>query len=152
MGGGTRGPVAPATAFWDASAVVPLCVREPRSAQALSLHKRYEIVVWWGTQVEIASALARLLRMKLLSHAEWAQAQKTARALAQGWTVVRPSDIVRAKALQMVEKYDLRAADAFQLAAALEWCSDAPRGRAFLTADQRVFQAAMLCGFDATSL
>lgn len=48
--------------------------------------------------------------------------------------------------------YDLRAADAFQLAAALEWCDGAPQGRTFLTADTRLFQAAILSGFDAVSL
>ena len=44
--------------------------------------------------------------------------------------------ILRSKAIQLVERYDLRAADSLQLAAALAWCEDAPRGRVFLTADQ----------------
>jgi hypothetical protein len=32
----------------------------------MSLYKLHEAVIWWGTPVEIASALARLLRMKRL--------------------------------------------------------------------------------------
>ena len=149
MGGGTRGQVVPSTAFWDASALVPLCVREARSTRALSLHKQYELVVWWATPVEIASALARLLRMRLLSLADWTRASKTAAVLAQAWTVVLPSNSVRARAQQMVEKYDLRAADAFQLAAALEWCESSPQGRVLLTSDDRLLQAALLTSFDA---
>lgn len=34
--------------------------------------------------------------------------------------------ILRSKAVQLVERYDLRAADSLQLAAALAWCEDAP--------------------------
>jgi len=118
----------------------------------LSLHKQYEIVVWWATPVEVASALARLLRMKLLSPREWTQAHNTASVFTRAWTVVAPSSGVRAKAQQLVERYDLRAADGFQLAAALEWCSDVPQGRKFLTADARLFHAALLAGFDALNI
>lgn len=142
----------PPFAFWDTSALVPLCVHEARTAHAQSLHKQYELVVWWGTPVEIASALARLLRMKMLNPRELTQARNTASVFAQAWTVVAPTDAVRAKAQRIVEQYDLRAADTFQLAAALEWCGDMPQGRKFLTADDRLFQAALLCGFDALNI
>ena len=139
----------PPTAFWDTSALFPLCIQESTSARALSLHKQYEIVVWWATSVEIASALARLLRMKLLSPQEWTQAHNTASVFAKAWTVVSPSNGVRAKAQHLVEQYDLRAADALQIGAALEWCSDVPQGRKFITADGRLFRTALLAGFDA---
>ncbi len=116
------------------------------------LHKQYEIVVWWCSPVEVASALARLLRTKLLSPRDWAEARNTATVFEQAWMVVGPSNGVRAKAQQMVERHDLRAADAFQLAAALEWCGDVPQGRKFLTADARLLQAALLAGFDALGI
>lgn len=118
----------------------------------MSLHRQYEIVVWWATSVEIASALARLLRMKLLTSRQWAEAHNTASAFAQAWTVVEPSNTVRAGTQKIVEQYDLRAGDALQLAAALEWCADVPRSRRFFTADTRLFQAALLCGFDALNI
>jgi hypothetical protein len=51
-----------------------------------------------------------------------------------------------------VERYDLRAADSFQLAAALEWCENAPQGRVFLTTDQKLREAALLNGFDAKQM
>jgi predicted nucleic acid-binding protein len=90
--------------------------------------------------------------MSSLSHAEWTHAQKTAAVFAKAWSVVLPSDSIRDRAQQTVEKYDLRAGDAFQLAAALEWCEDDPRARTFIAADERLLQAALLAGFDATKI
>jgi predicted nucleic acid-binding protein len=98
--------------------------------------------------VEIASALARLVRMEQLDSAGWAEARRLSAALADGWFVVQPSNGLRAKAAELVNRYDLRAADALQLAAALEWCEDFPQGRIFLTADQKLREAALLAGFD----
>jgi hypothetical protein len=46
----------------------------------------------------------------------------------------------------------LPAADAFQLAAALEWCEYNPSGRVFLTTDLKLRNAALLGGFDAKEL
>jgi predicted nucleic acid-binding protein len=54
--------------------------------------------------------------------------------------------------VQLVERYDLRAADSFQLAAALEWCEDAPQGRVFLTTDKKLRDAALLSGFDVKQM
>ena len=136
-------------AFWDASALVPLCVRQGITPRAVALYKIHDAAVWWATPVEIASALARLLRMKQLDPREWTKACKLAKRLADSWSVIQPSDALRARSIQLVERYDLRAADSFQLAAALEWCEGAPRGRIFLTTDQRLGEAALLSGFDA---
>jgi len=43
--------------------------------------------------------------------------------------------------------YRLRAADAFQLAAALAWCEGHPRGERFLSLDDRLRDAARREGF-----
>jgi len=40
---------------------------------------------------------------------------KLANALADAWSVIQPSDAVRAKAMQLVDRYDLRAADGLQV-------------------------------------
>ncbi|MBM3853603.1 MAG: type II toxin-antitoxin system VapC family toxin [Verrucomicrobia bacterium] len=49
--------------FWDSSAVVPLLVSEPATARRESQSRADpSIVVWWGTPVECASALQRLVR------------------------------------------------------------------------------------------
>ena len=106
-------------------------------------------MVWWATPVEMASALACLVRMKQLDPSDWTRARKLAKRLADSWSVIQPSDALRAKSAQLVDRYDLRAADAFQLAAALQWCEDAPQGRVFLTADRRLKEVARSSGFDA---
>jgi predicted nucleic acid-binding protein len=90
--------------------------------------------------------------MKQLDSRDWNRARKLAKRLADSWSVIQPADGLRAKAAQLVERYDLRAADAFQLAAALAWCEDAPQGRIFLTADQKLREAALLSSFDAKQM
>ena len=148
MAGRARKPVERQLAFWDASALVPLCVRQSFTPHVITLYKSYEAVVWWATSVEIASALARLVRMKQLDPGDWTKARRLAADLADAWFVIRPSDGLRATATQLVERYDLRAADALQLAAALEWCDGVAQDRVFLTADQKLREAAILSGFD----
>ena len=149
MAGRTGRPVVRTRAFWDASAVVPLCVRQGVTPRALAFYKIYDTAVWWATPVEVASALARLLRTKQIDSSNWNKARKTAAGLADSWSVIQPSDVLRAKSIQLVERYDLRAAHSFQLAAALEWCEDVPQGRIFLSTDQKLREAALLTGFDA---
>jgi uncharacterized protein len=49
--------------FWDASAIVPLLFAEPeREALLGRLERDSEMLVWWGTPVECASAIARRAR------------------------------------------------------------------------------------------
>jgi hypothetical protein len=117
----------------------------------ISLFKTYDIVVWWATPVEIASALARFLRMKQLDSHDWGKASRLAKNLSCLWSVIQPSDRLRTTSMQLVERYD-RAADSFQLAAALEWCEYVPEGRIFLSVDQKLRDAALLTGFDAKQM
>jgi predicted nucleic acid-binding protein len=149
MAGRTGQSLTRAWAFWDASALVPLCIRQSITPSAIAFYKSYEVAVWWATPVEIASALARLVRMRQLDSGQWTRAHKLAKELADVWSTIQPSDALRAKATKLVDHFDLRAADSLQMAAALEWCEDIPEGRVFLTADQRLREAAMLSGFDA---
>jgi predicted nucleic acid-binding protein len=142
------GPLARTFAFWDASALVPLCVRQGITLSVESLYESYRVVIWWATPVEIASALARLLRTKESSSSECARARQVAVALADEWSVIQPSNALRDHAMRLVERYELKDADAMQLAAALEWCDKVPRGEVFLTADQKLREAAVLSGFD----
>ena len=139
-------------AFWDTSALVPLCVRQSTTANAIALYKTHGAVVWWTTPVEIASALARLVRMKRINATDCAKARKLADVLSDSWSVIQPTDVVRAKALRLVDQHDLRAADSLQLAASLEWCEDVPKGRLFLTADERLREAALQVGFEAKQM
>jgi len=139
-------------AFWDTSALVPLCVRQSTTANAIALYRTHGAGVWWTTPVEIASALARLVRMKRINATDCAKARKLADVLSDSWSVIQPTDVVRAKALRLVDQHDLRAADSLQLAASLEWCEDVPKGRLFLTADERLREAALQVGFEAKQM
>ena len=49
--------------FWDSSAIIPLCLKEPTSERIRDVLKVDEdIVVWWATRVECLSALERRRR------------------------------------------------------------------------------------------
>jgi hypothetical protein len=48
-------------AFWDASAIVPLCCSQTATSRGRKvLRELQRMVVWWGTPVEARSAFARL--------------------------------------------------------------------------------------------
>jgi predicted nucleic acid-binding protein len=63
------------------------------------------------------------------------------------WREIQPTERVRDLAERRLERYELRAADALQLAAALVWCRERPRGRSFLCRDLRLNEAARGEGF-----
>lgn len=134
-------------AFWDSSVLVPLCVEQASTARAYRLRSKYQMAVWWATQVETASALARQLRQQEITSGDHAHALLQVQGLANLWRVIQPSANILATACSLLELYPLRAADALQLAAALEWCEGKPKGRVFLSFDQRLREAAMLAGF-----
>ena len=49
--------------FWDASAIIPLCVEEPWTPFLTQLlADDMPLIVWWGSVVECWSAFARLRR------------------------------------------------------------------------------------------
>lgn len=134
--------------FWDSSAVVPLLVDEPGSAVRLAqLRADPVVVVWWGTAVECASALQRLVREDGLSPAEADLALARLAELAKHWTEVEPSLQVRQQAMRLLRIHPLRAADALQLAAAVLAADYEPFGLDFLTGDDRLAVAAGKEGF-----
>ena len=54
--------------FWDTSALLLLCVRQANSPAYRKLWQRSDrVVVWWGTTVEMRSALSRLYRGRELT-------------------------------------------------------------------------------------
>jgi predicted nucleic acid-binding protein len=127
--------------------LVPLCVKQNSTPHALHFESKYLKAVWWETHVEIASALARLLRRQEIIDIDYAQAQVQAEGHANLWQVVKPSAKMERDARVLLELYPLRAADALQLAAALGWCEGKPKGRVLLSFDQRLYEAAGLTGF-----
>lgn len=134
--------------FWDSSAILPLLVREPASGEIHLLARRLGArVVWWGTLVEFFSALSRLHRAGSFSLAEMQRAASRLLALADSWVEVLPVEAVRSTALRLISVHELRAADAVQLAAAMEWAEQRPAGRAFVCLDARLRNAALREGF-----
>lgn len=105
------------------------------------------MAIWWGTPVEVQSALQRLQREGFLSPAELSTARKRLTAMSEAALEVAPTELVRAIASSVLEQYDLRAADALQLAAALVLCHERPRNRAFICFDAKLASAANAAGF-----
>jgi hypothetical protein len=136
--------------FWDSSAIVPLCVVEPNSATARALVDRDPAIsVWWATRTECVSALARRAREGAIEPAGARAARRVLAALAATWVELLPSETLRETAERLLAVHPLRAADAFQLAAALAWCGGRPPGHGIVTLDDRVRDAAAREGFDA---
>jgi predicted nucleic acid-binding protein len=134
--------------FWDSSSLVPLLVTEETSS--LRQHQ-YDIdpwaVVWFGTLAEIESSLIRRKRDGQLPANLEAAARRRLSEITAQWTEVTPTNDVRNRAIRLLRVHPLRAADAFQLAAALIFCREQPQHLPFLTADQRLRTAASLEGF-----
>jgi predicted nucleic acid-binding protein len=134
--------------FWDTSAIVPLLLDQPASGEARD-HARSGpgMVVWWGTSVECASAIARLEREQVLDVAATDVARGLLDDLAVAWYEVAPNDAVRGHARRLLLRHPLRAADALQLGAALVWAEDRPNAHRFCTLDDRLGVAARREGF-----
>jgi hypothetical protein len=134
--------------FWDASAIVPLLVAEitTQSLQALA-RRDSDMLVWWGSQVECASALARLGRSALLDAKGIALAFDRLKELADGWHEIEPSEIIRENALRFLRVHPVRAADALQLAAAFLAAERRPTSLEIVTLDERLADAARREGF-----
>jgi uncharacterized protein len=138
--------------FWDASALVPLCVPVNSPQHSRKLLHQHTPVVWWATNVEVQSALARMKRERLLIDRHYSAALQRLSVLRKGWREIQPTNRLRDIAGSRLELHDLRAADALQLAAALVWCNERPKSRAFLCRDVRLREAAQREGFDVLDL
>ena len=132
--------------YWDASALVPLCVAEAGTEAARGLVAD-GIVTSSVSAVEIAAVIERRAREKKLSDVDRAAARGALDDLAAAWTEISALGPVRERALRLVATHPLRAADAMQLAAALVAVSDRSAGHDFVCADGRLRQAASREGF-----
>jgi hypothetical protein len=135
--------------FWDASAIIPLCIEEPHTALMREIIDRDGLmVVWWGTIIECRSAVARLRRDHLMTVGEEGQLIDLFTTLASVWTEILPGEDIRNIAGRLLLNHPLRATDSLQLAAALMWAGKLPRGHTFVCLDQRLQEAARREGFD----
>jgi predicted nucleic acid-binding protein len=134
--------------FWDASAIVPSVVAEPttKAVQGLAA-KDPAMLVWWATEVECASAIARLERDGALDESAVMQALDRLKQFAAGWHAVDPSDAIREAAVRFLRVHPLGAADALQLAAAFIAAERRPSSLELVTLDDRLAVAARKEGF-----
>lgn len=134
--------------FCDTSALLSLLVPEPVSARLGDLLQRDPTTaIWWGTPIECASALARRQHEGALGRSAVRQAQDVLDRLRASAYEVQPTEEVRARAIRVLAVHRLRAADALQLAAALIWSRERPRGAGFVCMDDRLRGAAAREGF-----
>ncbi|MCP4593149.1 MAG: type II toxin-antitoxin system VapC family toxin [bacterium] len=135
--------------FWDTSALVPLVVREEGTSRVHDLlASDPDFVLWWGSVVECTSALARSHREGHLDREGVHQSLALLRALREAAFEIQPGEDVRSRAARLLFVHPLRAADAFQLAAALIWCRERTSGAGFVGLDTRLRDAATREGFE----
>ncbi|HEX9022282.1 MAG TPA: type II toxin-antitoxin system VapC family toxin [Geobacteraceae bacterium] len=134
--------------FWDASAIIPLCIDEPKTEVVRELAESDgSMAVWWGTVTECHSAFARVRREGGVTNDEEDLLRELLSMLARGWMEIEPSEEIRSIAGRLLLNHPLRAADSLQLAAALVWAGNSPKGHHFVCLDQRLREAARKEGF-----
>ncbi len=106
-----------------------------------------DVILWWGTTVEIASALARRERDGLLTADDVTSALAIAHQLADSWHEIVPSDSVRRTAERLLRTHPLRSADSLQLAAALVAADHNPENLQIVCLDARMSSAGRREGF-----
>jgi hypothetical protein len=133
--------------YWDASAIVALCVEEDTSAKLRGLAEAEGIATWCLSAVEVRSAIERRAREGWLAPDSRETALATLRDLSDAWTEVAAIGPVRERALRLLAVHPLRTADALQLAAALVVTEDRPADHRFVCSDVRLGAAAEREGF-----
>lgn len=138
--------------FWDSSAVMPLLVKDRATDFVTSLLERDPLMaVWWGTEVECVSALARLERSGVPIE-PLSQSFERLRHLASAWIEVRPSELLRETAKRLLRVHPLRPADSLQLAAAVTVLRSRSSNGDFVCLDARLCAAAHREGLNILSV
>ncbi len=128
--------------FWDSSAVVPLILDEAGTATLDLCVPTAPMNVWWGTLVEVTSAIVRRERAGTLSPESVVDSMALLSDMASRWNEVPPSGLLRDRARRLLRTHGLRAADGLQLAAALAMAKDNPGSLDFICRDSRLAEAA----------
>jgi len=129
--------------YWDASALVPLLLTEARTVQMQRrLGEDPVISTWTWTRVEIASAIVRLHREGELSDTDRRACFDQFAKMALNWDEVVDFPAIRSRAITLLRRHPLRAADAAHLAAALWVAGDNPTTLEFVCLDRRLAEAA----------
>ncbi|MEX2178955.1 MAG: type II toxin-antitoxin system VapC family toxin [Gemmatimonadaceae bacterium] len=138
--------------YWDASAIVPLIVAETESALVRSWAAREaSIMTWAWTRVEVAAAVERRVREGSISASRRRDVLARLAQWAEVWDEVTDVLAVRTRAIPLLARHALRAADSAQLAAALLVAEADPSAVTFVCLDHRLAEAAEREGFRVLS-
>jgi len=99
----------------------------------------------------VRSVLSRVHRDGTISSAAFRASWERVSGLLTACIIIQPTDNVRALAFVQLDRFTLKASDALQLAAALVWCRERPRGRLFVCNDRQLLGAATAAGFEVRS-
>jgi predicted nucleic acid-binding protein len=106
-----------------------------------------DMVVWWATRGECLSALIRRQREGSLAADAEQKARSVLQILAERWSEVQPTEVLRRRAERIIAVHPLRSADALQLAGALVWAQHSPQGLEVVCLDRSLREAASKEGF-----
>jgi hypothetical protein len=76
------------------------------------LLREYSPIDWWGSTLEVTSALARLRRQRSLTDAQHTAARDRLAALRKTWREIQPSSRLAELVENQLDRHELRAADA----------------------------------------
>jgi uncharacterized protein len=139
--------------FWDSSAIIPLTVTEASTDTIRAIAEEDPVMcVWWATEVECVSALARLEREGALTDTATTVALERLDLLVESWNEVQPVVAVRGAARRLLRVHTLRVADALQLAAAAVAAEGQPASLEIVTLDERLAAAARREGFTVEAI
>ena len=134
--------------YWDASALVPLFIKEPSTPEVESWRAVDPgITTWMMTRVEVVSAVARRKREWPQLAALWDSAIRDVNEVALRWIEIWDVEATRLHAERIIMDHPLRAADALQLGAALVAADGDPQSLELVTLDRRLAEAAQREGF-----
>jgi hypothetical protein len=129
--------------YWDASALLPVLIEEPGTSLVRGLlEEDGELCTWGLTRVEMAAAIERRSREGRLTAVQRRELLRAVDELASRCHEVTDLVAVRRRAVALLARHSLRAADAAQLAAALLVAEPEPSSLAFVCFDRRLAEAA----------
>lgn len=134
--------------FWDSSALVPIFIKEPATAEVEEWRAADPgITTWMMTRVEVVAAIARRKRERPDMVALWNRAVSDVNEVALRWIEIYDAAAARIHAERIVMDHPLRTADALHLGAALVAADGDPQSLELVTLDRRLAEAARREGF-----
>ena len=138
--------------YWDTSALVPAIMAEAGTELVDDgLRSDAGICTWGMTRVELSSAIERRAREGVLSSVQRREALRLVADLISTANEVVDLEAVRVRAVAVLARHSLRAADAAQLGAALLVSEGGLRNLPFVCLDRRLAEAANREGLDVLS-